>query len=130
MSKPRPASDLKSLIDRRFNPRKRARYRLDVADASGNHVGYVVDISPGGMRVHCEPELDIAGTTTLRIVFPRWLGLGESLKIPGRFVWCRPSPPGNEGGFAFADLRKKQQAKVEALIDALSAASADHERGG
>ena len=129
MSKPRPQNDLQSLVDRRLNPRKRARYRLDVADASGTHVGYVVDISPAGMRVRCEPQLDIAGTSVLRIVFPRWLGLGDSLKVPGRFVWCRPNPPGNEGGYAFADLRRKQQAKLESLIDQLSTAATDYEGG-
>ena len=127
MINPRRQDDLQSLVDRRFNPRKHARYRLDVADASGEHVGYIVDISPGGMRVRCEPELDIAGTSVLRIVFPRWLGLGDSLKVPGRFVWCRPSSPGNDGGFAFADLRRKQRAKLESLIDRLSAAEADRD---
>lgn len=129
MSKPRPQNELQNTVDRRLNPRKSARYRLDIADDSGEHVGYVVDISPAGMRVRCEPDVDIGGTSALRIVFPRWLGLGESLKVPGRFVWCRPNPAGNEAGFAFADLRRKQQAKLESLIDQLSTAAADDLRG-
>ena len=104
-------------LERRGSARKSVAYRMDVMDASGGLAGCVLDISDGGMRLGCSPQLDVGQTSALWIEFPRWMGLGAGVSLPGRFVWHRPKGPrGPEAGYAFEHHSKKERELLAALI--------------
>ena len=81
-----PASGELSTAERRTSPRLPVVYRLDVI-ADGGNVGCLLDISTSGMRVRFKQPLDVGATQSLRVVFPRWLELGDGLETRGRFAW-------------------------------------------
>ena len=120
-----PRSEHGAATDRRVNPRQTVTYRMDVLASDGT-VGYLIDISLSGMRVFFKHGLDVAGVSTIRIEFPRWLELGSGFEASGRFVWVRPSAKGSEGGFAFSGLSKVERVLLGRMIEQLNeAVSAD-----
>ena len=115
-----------SVEERRGDSRRRVSYRMDVMDAEGALAGCVLDISQGGMRLACAPDLDVGHASSLWIAFPRWMNLGDGMSLSGRFVWCRPDGPhGTEAGFSFDAPSKKQRAVLASLIDLIEKANAE-----
>jgi Tfp pilus assembly protein PilZ len=103
--------------DQRSSTRHPVFYRLDVVDAADKAIGYLVDISEGGMRVRCKPDIDVVRVEKLHVLLPRWMDLGDSLTVSGRFVWCKPfKGRSSEAGFVFEGLSLKVQTVLEALI--------------
>ena len=121
MFSPRPENG--ATKDRRVTPRQTVTYRMDVLASDGT-VGYLIDVSVSGMRVFFKQGLDVAGVSTIRIEFPRWLELGSGFEASGRFVWVRPSGNGSEGGFAFSGLSKVERVLLGRLIERLAEAVA------
>ena len=113
--------------ERRAVPRQDVSYRMDVI-ASDGCAGYLLDVSPTGLRARFKHGLDVGATRSLRIEFPRWLELGKSLDVPGRFVWVRAAEAGTtEVGFAFDGLTRKSESVLEVLIQRLSEARIEDE---
>ncbi len=113
-------------IEQRRAFRRPVLYRLDVTDESNELVGYLVDISLGGMRVRCVPGLEVKDVRQLRIVLPRWMEMFEFLPVPGRFAWCKPfGERRSEGGFVFGDLTGERVARLETLIDKIADAATE-----
>jgi len=124
---PRPDPRL-VLTEQRRAFRRPVLYRLDVTDAKGGPVGYLVDISPGGMRVRCAPGVSVAEVEELRVVFPRWMELRESLTLHGRFAWCKPFEEGRtEGGFVFDRLTPEKNEILAALMEKIADAAIEDE---
>jgi len=116
---PRPVAS-----EQRRTFRRPVLYRLDVTDAKNRPVGYLVDISPGGMRVRCAPGVSVAEVDRLRIVFPHWMELNEPLMLKGRFAWCKPFEEGRtEGGFVFDRLSPEKKEVLEAVIEKIADAA-------
>jgi len=109
-------------VERRVAPRQQATYRLDVLFPDRS-AGFLLDVSSSGLRLRFKQGLDVEGTRSLQIVFPRWLELGEGLEVSGRFVWIRASQSGGaEAGFAFDGLTRKDENVLSVLIQRLAAA--------
>jgi hypothetical protein len=114
--------------ERRTARRSPVFYRLDVTGPSKRQVGYLLDVTPEGMRVRCNPDVDISGIGCLSIIFPHWMGLGEKLQVTGRFVWTKPAMEGRiEGGFVFDGLSLKDVARLEDLIEIVVKAATEDE---
>lgn len=110
--------------ERRTVQRQTVTYRLDVISQDGRN-GCLLDLSQSGMRVRFPRGFDVSGEQTLRIEFPRWLELGKGLDVRGRFAWIRTAERGaTEGGFAFAELPRKDLnllgQLLERLVEAMS----------
>jgi PilZ domain-containing protein len=105
--------------ERRTVPRQTVTYRLDVIAENGRN-GCLLDLSQSGMRVRFPRGFDVSGEQSLRIEFPRWLELGSGLDVCGRFAWIRTAERGaTEGGFAFAELSRKDQNLLDELLKRL-----------
>jgi len=99
-------------------------YRLDVSDASGRDIGFLLDLSDGGLKMRCRSDVDLAAIEELRLAFPKWLGLGESMDVSGRVAWRKPYDPSHvEAGFAFDGLSPRAEKKLERLIARLAEAA-------
>lgn len=111
-----------AVSERRAATRQRVAYRLDVLAGDG-HSGCLLDISSSGLRVRFKPGVDVGLIERVCIEFPRWLELGASLEVGGRFVWVRKTASGApEAGFAFGPLSRKVQGVLEVLVQRLSEA--------
>ena len=116
-------------IERRKTPRQRVHYRMDVSDPNGEFFGCLLDVSSSGMRVLTSEDVNVLNVTKLKIELPRWLELGETIRIEGRFVWCKAKSRGKmEAGFSFDGLRESEQDKLDQLVDRVSQAA--EEDGG
>ncbi len=120
-SVPGPAPQESSVSERRVAPRQTVTYRMDVSASDGAQ-GYLLDVSISGMRVFFKQGADVAGTTEIRIDFPRWLELGSGMTARGRFAWVRPSGSSIEGGFAFDGLSRVELALLGRMIERLAEA--------
>ena len=111
-------------IERRSGARRPVIYRLDVLDAvKGTDIGFLIDISRGGMKIRCNAGVDVSTLTKLKLTLPRWLSLGEELTMLGRVAWCKPHREGMvECGFAF-DETAQNAALLEKLINRLAEAA-------
>ncbi len=116
---------LKSTAERRRQGTRRpVVYRLDVSETSGRDVGFLLDISTGGMKIRCYADVDVPALQKLRLIFPKWLGLGTHVDVVGRIAWRKPYGDSQvEGGFAFDGLSADAVAKLEELIMRLSEAA-------
>jgi hypothetical protein len=112
--------------DRRAAPRQVVTYRLDVIAEDGS-AGFLLDVSTTGLRARFRHGLDVAATRVLRIELPRWLELGKSLEVSGRFVWVRAGDGPTEAGFAFDGLSHRSESVLEVLIQRLSEARSEDE---
>jgi hypothetical protein len=120
MTRAMSAGKAQAVGDRRVAPRQEVAYRLDVI-ARGGGSGFLLDVSTTGMRVRFKPGVDVGSVQALRVEFPRWLELGAGLDVSGRIVWVRsPAGGGQEAGFAFDGLSRKEQSVLEVLIQRLS----------
>ena len=112
--------------ERRKLTRQRVYYRMDVLDGSGTFFGCMLDVSASGMRVLCSEEIDVLNVTKLRIHLPKWLDLGEEIRVQGRFVWCKAqSRQKVEGGFSFDELHDRERSLLEHLVERLATAALD-----
>jgi len=110
--------------DKRRTHRRPVLYRLDITNSSDVLVGYLVDISGGGMRVRCVPGIEVSLVDELCIVLPRWMDMSKTLTMQGRFAWCRPFSDGRlEAGFVFGDHGDAQHATLESLIEKIAEAA-------
>jgi hypothetical protein len=117
-----PSSKSSAISERRAARRQRVAYRLDVMAGDGS-IGCILDVSASGLRARFKPTIDVGTVETLRIEFPKWLELGASVEVTGRFVWVRMTSDGaTEGGFAFAGLSRKVEGIVELLVTRLAEA--------
>jgi hypothetical protein len=111
--------------ERRVAPRQTVTYRLDVIAQDGRN-GCLLDLSQSGMRVRFPRGFPVSDEQSLRIEFPRWLELGQGMDVRGRFAWIRTAERGaTEGGFAFAELSRKDQSLLIQLLERLGAAMAE-----
>lgn len=116
-----------STAERRVAPRQMVVYRLDVL-AANDCAGFLLDVSSTGLRARFKHGLDVGATLSLSLEFPRWLELGKSLEVRGRFVWVRTTQNGaTEAGFAFDGLSRKSEGILEVLIQRLSEARLEDE---
>lgn len=114
--------------ERRGGQRSPVIYRLDITDVSNQQIGYLKDLTVTGMRVRCNPGVDMAEINSLVLLFPKWMGIGEQLKVTGRFVWTKPVNEGRtEGGFLFESLRAVQLEALESVIDSVIKAATEDE---
>ena len=114
-----------SETERRGATRQAVTYRLDVLAPEGG-VGCVLDLSLTGLRVRFRGAIDVAATQRLKVVFPRWLELGDGLDLGGRFVWMSTTREGcTEAGFAFDELSRRDSGVVQVLIQRLAEALAE-----
>ena len=112
--------------DRRKIVRHRVHYRMDVSNPAGEFFGCLLDVSSSGMRVQTSEDVDVLNVTKLHIELPRWLELGETIRIQGRFVWCKGKARGKmEAGFSFDGLREGEQDKLDNLVDRITQAAED-----
>jgi len=111
--------------DRRNAQRQSVAYRLDVLTEKGE-VGCLLDLSLSGMRVRFKGEPAVSSASALTLEFPRWLELGESLTLNGRFAWMsRRDKSASEYGFAFDGVGRKEQGVLAVLIQRLAEAQAE-----
>ncbi len=121
-----PKKSTTELVEKRRAPRRPVLYRLDVTDASDRLVGYLVDISLGGMRVRCTAGTNVNEANHLRVVLPRWMDLGETLDFSGRFAWCKPADDERvEGGFVFDGLSDRDRSALDAFIERIADAAVE-----
>jgi c-di-GMP-binding flagellar brake protein YcgR len=111
--------------ERRTAARQAVTYRLDVIVPDGSS-GCLLDLSLTGMRIRFRSEVDLAAIQRLELEFPRWLELGRTLQVSGRFVWVRAADNGaTEAGFAFDGLSRKEESVIQVLIQRLAEALAE-----
>ena len=109
-----------AITDRRSSLRRPVVYRLDVMDSSAAPIGFLVDLSPGGMRIRARSDFDVSHLDELRICFPHWLDLGEFVTVYGRVAWRKELDNGKaDGGFVFEGLSRTTRRTIEALIEAI-----------
>lgn len=111
-----------SAVERRTAQCQRITYRLDVSFPDGC-TGCLLDISASGLRIRFKHAMDAGTVQSMRLEFPKWLELGAGLEVTGRFVWIRALPAGgNDAGFAFDGLSRKDTGVLAVLIQRLSEA--------
>ncbi len=112
------------LDERRTLTRQRVHYRMDVSGTSNAFFGCLLDISASGMRVLCSEEVDVLNVNKLSVRLPKWLELGDEIRVQGRFVWCKAQARQRvEGGFSFDALAEGERVLLEQLVDKLTIAA-------
>ena len=109
--------------DRRSTERTVVSYRLDAWDERDGFLGCILDISAYGVRVLMLEDAQVENVKAVRLDLPRWLDMGSSLELKGRFVWCRTKRESGatEAGFSFDPVSRAQQRKLKELVKKLSA---------
>ena len=119
--------DLNGPDERRSAPRYNVLPRFDVTRADGTYLGFLGDLSIGGVRVcDIDKKTKLTDIQDLTLVLPRWLGLAPSISLKGRVLWYRETSKGLEAGFSLERVTKSTMKVLQGLIDSLiEAAEAD-----
>jgi hypothetical protein len=83
-------------------------------------IGYVGDLTPQGVMVIGQKQLDVNKSLTLGIEFPDEDSKAHTLKIviPARAAWCRPdeTPQYFNVGFEFLDISPENAKIINAIL--------------
>ena len=105
---------------RRRLKRRHLVYYLQVTTGQDRGlVGHLVDITPDGVMLMTEREMQTGETLPLRLTLPGEPGEGQALEFEATSLWCRPdvNPDFWDVGFKTEGLSLEQASIIETLIE-------------
>jgi uncharacterized protein YjbI with pentapeptide repeats len=106
--------------NKRRNRRVRMMQPLQTYDLRSNqHIGFIIDISSGGIRLSSLQPLPIDASFPFRVLLPNDGQEGRSIDLDVKSVWCRKMGDSGEfnTGFQFIRLSSEAQDSLRALLE-------------
>ena len=80
-------------MERRKRARRKFSYYMRVlSESTGELVGHLADISPGGFKLECQKPIPAEADFTLRIELTEDIADKQFMIFAARSKWCRPDP--------------------------------------
>jgi hypothetical protein len=105
--------------ENRSSPRKQLNEKIDVLDInSGELLGTLVNISPGGFMLFSNKPVDSNRLFQLRLQMPE-ADAGETLELGAESLWCKDTTHsrGYWAGFQIIDISEQGIRQVKQLFD-------------
>jgi hypothetical protein len=105
---------------RRRLKRRHLVYYLEVTTGQDRRlVGHLVDITPDGVMLMTEREMQTGETLPLRMTLPGEPAEDQALEFEATSLWCRPdvNPDFWDVGFKTEGLSLEQASIIETLIE-------------
>lgn len=110
------------MSEKRIYKRMHLIYYLKVMDTKTDElVGFVVDITPEGMMIMSETDIEVGRVFNFKILMKNDTDESEFLCFDARSKWCRKDDSGNfyDCGFELLNVDYKNVAKIEDIIRTL-----------
>lgn len=113
---------MNDMSNRRREPRRKLMKFTPVYDLQPRTLlGFVGDLTPGGMLINGTTQVPMNKKTTLEIIFPSDLPdvSVSKLKIPARIAWCRAdeSPDYYNIGVEFTEVTPEQMELIQSILE-------------
>ena len=107
---------------RRNLERRHLIFYLGVHDVeSDKHLGYLVDISPGGFMLMSDKPIEEGNKFKVRLLLPDHGNYGEPVEVKAKCMWCRqgPNPSIFDSGFQMEEPDENARVSLRMVLDEL-----------
>ena len=120
------------MTNKRQFERRHLVYYLKVSDADTKNVlGYLVDITVGGMRLLSEEAIPLDRAYSIVLEVPCPDGTSRPIELKAQSLWSRPdvNPDFLDTGFCFIDPPEEAAEEILRLVDDLALADDGAKKG-